>query len=137
MNSNSEKDDIAALVKAAFEKSDSEIDKYAEQKIMLGVMERIAQKAKRRNKVALIVSLCSAVLIFICIVFLLLHFLPAKMLMMQTINFPSIGQLLPQLSDTTPVIEWMLSTHFIPTLALTISVMIAMCWIISCELSNK
>lgn len=126
------RDDFSTLIRKACSRMDK-ADSTLEDRIMLAAMNRVVANARRRNRTSFILSLGAATALFACVVFLIMHFLPARIFVSNTLNFDALLDKLPVLSFSTPAVEWLHDSGMFPMflLTVTITVMVALCWSIS------
>lgn len=91
-------DNFSTLLRMACSRMDT-VDAGFEERIMLEMMNRVVTKTRRRNKVSLGLSLCSAAAIFACSVFLIMHFLPARIFVSKSLNIDTLIDKLPRCVD--------------------------------------
>ena len=132
MNMDKKKDNFSALLRETCDRMDV-ADSTLERRIMLDTMNRMVANAKYRSKISFIISLCATAAIFVCVLFLVLHFLPVRVFVSRALNFDSLLDKLPVLSVSTPLAEWLHSCGVLPLSLVTVTVaaMVALCWSMS------
>ncbi len=124
------KDNLAELIRMCCRETDVP-DAELQQRIMLHTLTRAIEKSRRRSRVSLLSSLAAAVVSFCCVVFLMMNYLPARILIIHSFDWTNVTDKLQLILPQGSAAEWIQTASPLAVLVLPLLLMATIYWIVN------